>query len=263
MYSREVLQFATEHAKEYTQEEMAEELNRRFNTEFTRAKIKNYYANHNLKAGKRRRTYSKTFPQEVCDFMEANQKGSLQEMVDKLRAEFGREYTVQQIKAYYANHGLRTGNTGQFQKGHVPWTKGKKWSDYMSPEAQEHSRRSAYEHAHIPDNLLPVGTIRKTRDGYLIIKVNERGTQWERWQMLNRVIWEEKNGPVPKGHVLIFKDGNRENCSLDNLLLATMAESQMMNRKNLRSTVPEITEVGHTLAKLTIATKKKRKEGPG
>lgn len=133
----------------------------------------------------------------------------------------------------------------------------------MSPESQARSRRSAFEHAHIPDNVLPVGTVRKTRDGYLIVKISERGTQWERWHMLQREIWEKANGPIPEGCVLIFKDGNRENCNLDNLLLATKAESQMMNQKGLRSTVPEITEVGHTVAKLTIATNKRRKEGSG
>lgn len=36
---------------------------------------------------------------------------------------------------------------------------------------------------------------------------------------LNRVVWEEAHGPVPAGFEVCFKDGNKDNCALENLEL--------------------------------------------
>ena len=164
------------------------------------------------------------------------------------------------MKAYYARNKLNSGLTGRFDKGHEPWTKGKHWDEYMSPEAQEHSRQTCFEHAHIPDNHLPVGTVRKTKDGYLIKKVKERGYQWDRWKLLHRLVWEEHNGPVPEGKIVGFRDGNKENCDIDNLVLMTMGENAVMNKRGYRSTGNvEIADAGLALVRLEAAIKNKKK----
>jgi hypothetical protein len=36
---------------------------------------------------------------------------------------------------------------------------------------------------------------------------------------LHRVIWEQHHGSIPEGYKLYFKDGNKENLSVDNLYL--------------------------------------------
>jgi hypothetical protein len=38
---------------------------------------------------------------------------------------------------------------------------------------------------------------------------------------LHHVIWEEHNGPVPRGYKVCFVDGNHLNCAIDNLELLT------------------------------------------
>ena len=35
---------------------------------------------------------------------------------------------------------------------------------------------------------------------------------------LGRYVWEQNYGPIPKGYKIIYKDGNFNNCELDNLL---------------------------------------------
>jgi hypothetical protein len=77
------------------------------------------------------------------------------------------------------------------------------------------------------------------------------------------VLWEEKNGKVPEGHVLTFLDGDKRNISLENLALITMAESLEITRSNLRSANPDFTKTGILIAKVKIARSKRKKNRIG
>jgi hypothetical protein len=63
---------------------------------------------------------------------------------------------------------------------------------------------------------VPVGTTRK-HHGYWMVKVGEP-TQWRR---LHRVVWEATHGPVPRGALVTFRDGDADNCAPENLVLTT------------------------------------------
>ena len=86
------------------------------------------------------------------------------------------------------------------------------------------------------------------------------GGQWDRWEMLHRATWEEHNGPIPEGMMVVFKDGNQLNCDIENLMLVTKAQHAVMTRKGYRSRDPDLTETGAALAALEIAVNKKKKE---
>ena len=43
---------------------------------------------------------------------------------------------------------------------------------------------------------------------------------------LHRRVWMDHFGPIPPGHTVCFKDGNRSNCALSNLELLTHDEQQ-------------------------------------
>ena len=47
-----------------------------------------------------------------------------------------------------------------------------------------------------------------------------------RWVPEHRRLWETEHGPIPAGHVVAFKDGDKQNVTLDNLVLMTRAELQ-------------------------------------
>jgi hypothetical protein len=259
-YRPEVHDFIRTHLEQFTIREMAEEINQRFGTNFNYDKMKGYYANHKLKSQKREKVQSKTWPEEVVNVLLKNYKGrSWAEMQEILLEKTGREYTIGQIKGYYANHKLNSGLNGRFEPGHVPWTKGKKWSEYMSEEAQQRSRQTCFDHASIPDNLAPVGTIRKS-GGYLIKKVQERGSQWERWKFLHRIVWEENFGPIPEGMVVGFKDNDKMNCDPGNLILMSLDENARMNQKGYRSQDPDLTQAGLLTVRLEKAIREKKKE---
>ena len=196
---------------------------------------------------------SRLFPQEVLDFFKEHNYGrSAQEMTDLLNRTFGTSYTREQIKACRARNHWDSGLTGQFEKGHTPHNKGKKGFSYPGSEATQ------FKKGHVPKNHRPVGSIRKDCDGYIYKKVAEPN----KWRMLHVLNWEAAHGPVPPGHALVFKDGDRSNCELDNLLLVTRGELAVMNKRHLLTGNSETAEAAQTLARLIKAATTKKKRSP-
>ena len=74
-----------------------------------------------------------------------------------------------------------------------------------------------------------------------------------RWKNKMLLLWEEANGKMPEGHCVIPADKNRLNFALDNLLLVSKAELRTMNRLRLYSADPDMTRLGHVMAKMRIA----------
>lgn len=196
---------------------------------------------------------SRLFPPEVLAFFEANNYGkTAQEMTDLLNHTFGTWYSVQQIKSCRARNHWVSGLTGCFSPGHVPYNKGKKRPNYEGAKATQ------FKPGHIPHNHRPVGTERINRDGYRERKVAEP-KKWERVHVLN---WEAEHGPVPQGCALIFKDGDRNNCDVSNLLLVTRGELAVMNKRGLCTKNAEATEAGFTLSRYIKAITAQKKRGP-
>lgn len=190
------------------------------------------------------------FPPDVRVFIaEHNWGKSAVEMTELVNATFGTSYTCQQIKSYRSRSHLDSGLTGYFEKGHTPYNKGKHHSFPGMVATQ-------FKKGGIPPNHRPVGSERVTRDGYRERKTAEPNV----WRLVHVLNWEAVNGQVPKGHALIFKNGDRTNADVSNLLLVTRAELARMNQKGLISANPEQTEVGQNIARLILATAKRKKE---
>lgn len=108
----------------------------------------------------------------------------------------------------------------RFKKGHTPWTKGLKGLQIKGSE------KGWFRKGHVPAGTLS--------DGHITIRHNhkERNAapyKWIRiskgkWKMLHVFNWEKKHGPVPKGKIIVFKDGDTMNCDPDNLMDITRAE---------------------------------------
>lgn len=196
---------------------------------------------------------SRLFAPEVLDFFKANNYGrSAQEMTELLNSTFGTSYTVEQIKSCRSRNHWDSGLTGYFEKGHTPYNKGMKRPSFPGMEATQ------FKKGHLPHNHRPVDSIRVERDGYLSKKVAEPN----KWKMLHILNWEAVHGPIPPGHVVIFKDRDLTNCEVDNLLLVSRGELAIMNKRGLCTENPEATEAGLTLAKYikAVGGKKKRRQ---
>jgi hypothetical protein len=144
------------------------------------------------------------------------------------------------------NHLATAGQKTRFQKGHHNWNTGKTGLCMGGKETQ-------FKPGGIPHNALPVGSIIKATIGYLKIKVAEPNA----WRWLHKKNWEDTNGPIPKGMVLAFKDGDHDNCAVDNLELLT--RKQIMARNTLHNYPPQITELVHLRAAIVRKINKRTK----
>jgi hypothetical protein len=108
------------------------------------------------------------------------------------------------------------GAIGHFKKGQIPANKGKK----MDPALKERIKHTFFKPGQLPKNYRQVGSERITVDGYIEVKIKDPRT----WAQKHRVIWEQHNGKIPKGYNVQFRDGNRQNCALENLYLISRNE---------------------------------------
>lgn len=175
---------------------------------------------------------------------------SHKEITEEFNRRFDEHISVNQVKAYIHNHNLNTGRTGCYEKGNIPFNKGKHFN------AGGRSVETRFKKGNIPHNHRPVGSERFTRDGYIEIKVAEPN----KWKLKHRVVYENAYGPLNKGEVIIFKDQNKLNVNLENLMVVSRNILARMNQNNLFGESSELTEAGVEVAKLIVEINSRRKK---
>lgn len=249
-YPEEVAAFIREHSTNYSIKGLTEEIKIRYGFEKTPSAVRSYLRNHKLhsmpRKGRELPEKSK-YPVEMREYIRGIAWGrSYKEIMQLVNDRFGDgTISLRNLHTYLKNHKIKTGRTGYFKKGMVPWTKGKTRDQIVKdPEKRKHSEATQFKKGNVSANWIPVGTVVKNRDGYLMRKRQNEGTQWERWELLHRAIWEEHNGPIPEGMKISFKDGNKENCDIENLMIVTKGEHVLLTTLKLRSEDPDLTEAG-------------------
>lgn len=128
---------------------------------------------------------------------------------------------------------LTTGSSvaTQFKKGHQSWNKGKKLLDYIKPELLEKMQKNQFKKGQEPHNKVAIGFERITVEGYIEVKVRnvERDGKNKNFELKQRLVWESVNGPIPKNYIVIFKDGNKQNCAIENLEIVSRRENMLRN----------------------------------
>jgi hypothetical protein len=170
----------------------------------------------------------------------------IQELMNK---KFALEFTINQIKGAIGRYKLNTGRTGRFEKGNVPFNKGIKGSCAAGCE------KTWFEKGNKPKNYMPIGSQRVNGDGYVDIKIADPN----KWKGKHILIWENHNGPVPKGHAVIFGDGNPRNFNPDNLIMVSRKQLLVMNRNNLIQNDADLTRTGVIIADLHLRISKRKK----
>lgn len=122
-----------------------------------------------------------------------------------------RPISWEQVRAYCKNNKIHTGLTGRFRKGFVPWNKGKHY------QAGGRCKETQFKKGNKPKKWRPVGSERVNAQGYIEIKVKEPNV----WMLKHRYVWQQYRGNLPEGSIVIFKDGDRQNTEISNLMLIT------------------------------------------
>lgn len=158
------------------------------------------------------------------------------------------------------------GKGGWFPKGHVPYNKGIPHRKGWAPgRMAAHQFKKGCRQGIAAKNWMPVGTINLV-DGYLRIKVREARSgeaygygNTKVWLLLQRHVWEQANGPVPAGYVVVFKDRNPQNCALDNLELVSRRD--LMLRNSVHNLPKPIAQAIQLLGALNRQIRKRERHG--
>lgn len=148
----------------------------------------------------------------------------------------------------------------QKKKGHTPHNKGKKQCEYMSADAIERANRTNFKKGHIPHNSNPQG------DGAIVSRKDSSGKSYKFirvkkgvWELYHRYLWRQKKGEIPDNYLVVFKDGNTENVTIENLELISMIANMYRNSfvKYPKELIPSLElrkKIEHKLNKLQNGT---------
>lgn len=241
------------------------DLTRAFNAEFgtdkTEVQVASALKNHRITCGRKHKdrliNRVRLFTPEQSQFIRDNYAGrGRDEMAALFNKTFKTAITPAQIKTFVGNRGITSGRTGHFTKGNKPWNTGTK--------GLTGANKTTFRKGNVPPNRKPLGSERIcSKDGYVLIKVAERDPYTgfpTRYKLKHVHIWEQAHGPVPAGHVVIFKDGDKLNFQLSNLMLVTRAELFMLNKHGYKEVPGELKPSVMALARLEVKTFMKGKD---
>lgn len=173
---------------------------------------------------------------------------------DKLGLEKTKEYLASPA-ACRLRRGDHVGAAFQYKKGHVPANKGTRRPGF----APGRMRETQFKKGEQGINTMPVGSTRLV-DGYVYRKVSEiRNVPWTRnWVIEHRLIWEEANGPIPPGHALAFRNGDKTDIRLDNIECITKRE--LMARNTVHNLPKPLVQAIQLLGALNRQINKREKD---
>ena len=191
------------------------------------------------------------FKIEELDFLKGfNGTKNRDELLELFNSNF-EEITSIQLEGFLHRHKIpfKKFHPYTFKKGHIPWNKGKKTG--IKPP-------NLFKKGNITWNTRELYSERVDRDGYTYIKL----TNNKKWKLKHRWIWEQKYGEIPADYVIIFADGNKKNCNIENLILVARKELAVLKKNKLLRNNAELTNIGIAIAKIKIiiADKKRKKE---
>lgn len=148
-------------------------------------------------------------------------------------------------------------NAGCFIAGQPPWNKGMKG-------LQIGGVATRFKPGHLGGRAAlikqPIGAERLSKEGYLQRKINDDPVFHKRWRFVHVILWEEANGPVPAGHNIAFRNGDKTDIRLENL--ECISRRELMRRNTVHNYPPELVQVMRLKGAITkrIATRAKKEQ---
>lgn len=234
-YTQEENDFIKQNYFGKTCEELTELFNKHFHLSLTVSQITCKKKNLKLKNGVVTRfqkgnksyprgiNYQHQFTKEQIQFLKNNVKLPNFLVTEMFNEKFKTSLTVRKIYSAKSRHGIN----GCTIYG----------SKYIT----------GFQKGNIPPKIKPLGSER-INQGYTSVKVTEH--KKENYKAKSRVVWEQHNGEIPKGYNIIFLDGNRQNCDIENLEMVSKSINATLNSSKLRTNDKNLTKTGIVLAKL-------------
>lgn len=146
------------------------------------------------------------------EFLKDNIKGtSHKELTTLFNKEFGMDISCGSVRTLCSKNRLSNGRTTTFEKGGSP------------------------------HNKELIGTV-IDRQGAKVIKVTDTGDRKD-WKTMHEFMWEFFYGKLKEDEVVVFKDGNKDNLSINNLMKVSRQAANSFYISKLKSESPEINEI--------------------
>lgn len=153
-----------------------------------------------------------------------------------------------------------------FAKGHVPANKGTRRPGFAPGRMAETQFKKGSMNGAAQHNYVPIGTekidpkrkvlMRKTTDDPALFPV-------QRWRPVHVMVWESVHGPVPAGHIIVFRRGMKtftaQEITVDRLEAVTLAEN--MRRNTIHNYPPAVKDAMRLVGRVKRQARK-RDHGP-
>lgn len=183
---------------------------------------------------------SEHYSKEQIDYLKSIAHLPRQEMARLFNEKYNEQRTKESMQRFCSKHKL-TGveNTGRLKKGHNTWNKGK--TGYMG------ANETSFKKGSTPSNSRKLWSERVcSKDGFIWIKVSQPNG----FVLKHHWVWKEAGREIPKGMVLCFKDGDKTNVVLENLILLTRSELLRYNQTFRKIATKETNESCLILGKI-------------
>lgn len=159
---------------------------------------------------------------------------AVQKLVSRLKIRKSTAWMEQQLERF-----TEGGKKNRYRKGHVPANACSVGLTGQHPN----SRKTQFKKGNLPKNTL--------RDGAITVRKDNRGVPQKmirvrlgKWVYLSRYNYDKFVGPIPKGHVIRFLDGDTMNCDPSNLECVSKRLNMLINSRHGYSRVQaEVKEV--------------------
>jgi len=206
----------------------------------------------------------KIYSAEIKQFIKENGLGNdNKRLTDLVNEKFNTNYTVNQITILRYGLGAKSGIDTRIKKGNSIGSEYwfKKGStigiEFRIKKGERRGIATEFKKGQKPLNWVPVGTERiREPDRYIWIKIQEPN----KWMEKHRWVWIQAHGLIPKRKNIMFLDGNRLNCNIQNLAMVNDDQMLILNNKKLVTPDPELTKASITLSSVYLTISKKIKE---
>jgi len=137
-----------------------------------------------------------------------------------------------------------------FHANQTPWNKGTNF------QAGGRSAETQFRPGRTPLSWQPIGHERISKDGYLQRKVTDTGVSYKDYVFVHRLNWLAAGNEILPGHLVKFKDGNKENPAVENLYITTRADNMRAN--SVHQYGPEIASLAQLQGAITRQINKRQ-----
>ena len=264
-FSPEQIEWLRQQYPRWRRAPLTARFNAQFGTRYTLHQIANIIQRQQITSGRpnhlvRGERPPAAWTPDLVDWLRRERPtGTLQQITDRLNARFGTRFSTHAVNGACTRLSIRSERDTRFKPGARPW------NHKQRIKQQPGSMRTQFQ----PGTRIcrvPIGSYRQDPKGYWKLKVSDTapaGYSRRDWRYVHHLTYIAHHGPIPRGHIVIFLDGDNTNClDPDNLICIDRHTHAMTNQMSEPSDAPEIRRlVIHTAKVRAALAKAKRRSG--